>query len=88
LPAADQALSDGLVPAGYRLRLSFAHSPSLSFRCWLERHPVSSDICWRQGNWIFRGIGSARGLGAILYTILSVGTEIVLIVVFRLTIPQ
>ncbi len=56
LPAAGQALPGGLVPAGFQLRLSFAHSLSLSFRCWLERHPVSSDFCWRQGNWIFRGI--------------------------------
>ena len=62
LPAAGQALPGGLVPAGFQLRLSFAHSLSLSFRCWLERHPVSSDFCWRQGNWIFRGIGSGRGL--------------------------
>ncbi len=61
LPAAGQALPDGLVPAGFQLRLSFAHSLSLSFRCWLERPPVSSDFCWRQGNWIFRGIGSGRG---------------------------
>lgn len=52
LPAAGQALPGGLVPAGFQLRLSFAHSLSLSFRCWLERHPVSSDFCWRQGNWI------------------------------------
>jgi hypothetical protein len=57
LPAAGQALPDGLVPAGFQLRLSFAHSLSLSFRCWFERHPVSSGFCWRQGNWIFRGWG-------------------------------
>lgn len=61
LPAAGQALPGGLVPAGFQLRLSFAHSLSLSFRCWLERHPVSSDFCWRQGNGIFSGIGSKRG---------------------------
>lgn len=62
LPAAGQALPGGLVPAGFQLRLSFAHSLSLSFRCWLKRHPVSSDFCWRQRNWIFREIGSGRGL--------------------------
>jgi len=57
LPAAGQALPGGLVPAGFQLRLSFAHSLSLSFRCWLERHPVSSGFGWRQGNWILRGLG-------------------------------
>ncbi len=61
LPAAGQALPGGLVPAGFQLRLSFAHSLSLSFRCWLERHPASSDFCWRQGNWIlYWRLGSER----------------------------
>ena len=60
LPATGQALPGGLVPAGFQLRLSFAYSLSLSFRCWLERHPVSSDFCWRQRNWILRDWGRCR----------------------------